>query len=781
MFEWVKNKTNTVGNNLSDAGGWVAGVFVDTPAETAAKNELKNTVFSGRLGFSPVEDFSEDFAKAEIKKQLEELFSRADPKEIPRDFSDELKKGLVEELLKERNAGAISDSAKAYYAELVSDTLSENFEDRWYQSAGKWAKDTALPTAVSGVQWASALFPPTALLSEAAGQGSAGILKIAPGLKDTFIGSGLQSAIDNNNDYRAKRADAADYTVGFGKFAINNPGRAGALAAQGVTNAVVSTVGLVTDAVVYAGYDVVVKTVGGNIVVGAHNIFAEKENRLDALTPGKFFAVSEWANEKTQFTDRIKPNGEKYGTLNENAKYERVLLYGPQAATELFIVVGASAVTAGAAGAAYASLRTGGAWTARTLGTAEQIKKVEAVSDAAKLLRKLEKAENKVADAKQTLEKAGTELAQTDKIIYKVETVVVDGNKLTPASASTAGQSTAQETMTYLKPISMGKKTEDVIKMDQANVAKAQEQLLKAQEKLAAAQEKAFSPKLGIRMKHVETTGATTQDFVQGSARALAKETDKLEALKASGASAEKIAKSEQNIANLTQEVALKAAQAERVGAQVSSSNGVMKLGTEEMTRLENMRATYSLWAHKGARFTDPGVRIRYIFDEKLMGPTHIGHIERSINLGLAGGVMGLGVYVDTKQGEAELQRSAASEAKRAAETNTDEAGFKRAKEEMAKNLATSLDEGVDLSKYMAPITPKSAQQPIQSDFNNSSTQLGADKTSPEPIDQFNSKAQEVPRLKVDLKLLQEMQNAGDHPPSGFSALPNIPMATQKQ
>ena len=242
-----------------------------------------------------------------------------------------------------------------------------------------------------------------------------------------------------------KNREITEYLGGLAEYAWENPGRALELAGQGMINGVTSLGGMAWDVVRNVGWEYTLR----HVAEGSVNIFIKDEkDKISLRTGDSFFAHTEAIHDATQWiADPIEPymyyeedvyelkedgsfkldeKGEKIllhnkgdamldannqPILNENAKYERALLYGPQAVVEVGSMVVASAFTAGAGGALIAAGRgvpllgrlgvTIGSKipllnklkTARALGTAKEMRHLGHVDDAVQALDRLRKTE----------------------------------------------------------------------------------------------------------------------------------------------------------------------------------------------------------------------------------------------------------------------------------------------------------------------------------------------------------------------------------------------------
>jgi len=513
-------------------------------------------------------------------------------------------------------------------------------------SAIEWTVETGVPAVGNGAAWVVAAIPIVG--------------SIPRGIE--AIGFGDPTGIAEKN----RRVEEA--MIGFGKFVVNDPLRAGAVLAQGASNAVTSTVGLVGD---------LVRNGAGLAIDTAHNLawnstlrplinagysIGQKEGDPPAIEGTDFFAVTKafnggggldkamkWTtgmNDITQFIEPIKGEyladtrktitddagntidnpdymkefeiveGEEIPNYvkpveNPNANYERTILYGTQAIVEVPVFLVATAATGGAAGPIFA-LKWGG----KGLQTVNAMKRADLVADAVKLTDKAAEISSKtgktaeaVEDVAHTSKMAGANTEQAvDAVIDTVETSSKASKLTAKADEMARGErlGTATETLTnWMKRKFPG--------VDDARQAMTQsdlmEYLAKNAEKLREAETKLD--------KLMSSGKATEKQILEHTKEIKAAE----EILEKSRISVNKLASSSGN--------SLKEVSAEAARSATKT--------TEDLGMADRLKRGWDVGKYKTAHFVDPS-----------RSP-----IIDTAGVGLS---FGMGVYADQKNAEAKQQ-----------------------------------------------------------------------------------------------------------------------------
>ena len=321
------------------------------------------------------------------------------------------------------------------------------------------AKDTVVEATSSAIEWTVETGAP------AVGNGAAWVVAATPvgylARVAEAIGLGDPTGIAD------KHRQAEKAMIGFGKFVANDPLRAGAVFAQGASNAVTSTVGLVGDlgrnaiglvgSIPGVATEYVLRPIGNAAYsIGQKEGDAPRFDNIDAFAALKYMNggdslndAMKWTtamNDITQFIEPIKGEypadtreyitddagntidnpdymkefeiveGEEVPSYvksveNPNANYERAILYGTQAIVEVPVFLVATAATGGAAGPAFA-LKWGG----KGLQTVNAMKRADLVADAIKLTDKAAKISSKTGKAVETSSKASKLTAKANEI-----------------------------------------------------------------------------------------------------------------------------------------------------------------------------------------------------------------------------------------------------------------------------------------------------------------------------------------------------------------------------
>lgn len=534
-----------MGWSLRNIGNNGSGLFKQNPEEAAAQNFLKEHVFAGVESFSENDKFSQKNAEKALEKYFEEFFQDIPADQIPKNFTQEEKIVFVQLLMGE-NYDSSTDRAKSELLNIVSDVLNDKYEDAWYVSAGKWVKDTAAPAVVSGANSIASIFPPTALLTEAAGAASSGILNLSPSLKDVpVLGKTLEATTNFRDTLRTSRNEVAVGSMKMVELAATEPKIFFGEMGQGITNATTATVGFVWDTARFLTYDVQ-KYAYGNLATIAYNLGADEESKREAVGLGSWLRHSEYMHKHTQFMPPIQSFNED-GSVNKFANQQRTLRYGTQAIGEIGVIVIGAVFTGGTAGVAYASARGTGALTARTVGTLSHVRNMNVITDANRILSKVD----------------------------DIQDVVVTTRKALDAAT------------------------------DAKDITRLQQELVEAQVKLTRATEKAYQPNLGNKMHSIERSGVSTSQYAQQSMIKLENAQDALNRLVQAGASEQMIAAQATKVLKYTKDVELKLMQAERVGAQVSNFSGVLKVAPE-LNTAKNILHTGLNWGYQSARAVNP-------------------------------------------------------------------------------------------------------------------------------------------------------------------------------
>ena len=327
----------------------------------------------------------------------------------------------------------VADKSKAI-EETVNGALTATGEA--LSSAGTWVVETGAPAVGEGLAWTAAAIPATGYAFR--------------GIEAATGWDGLGIAEKN------RQVESA--VAGFAEYAWENPGRATELVAQGFVNGVTSTVGFVGDGarmIVTGAGDIVVGVVYDGIIVTASDAiqslgsepgdesWLNRRESFFSMTKaaneacGGAFGWSEGLNDVTQFVERIKPefladmrefiedeNGDmienpdymkeielaegeevpEWAEIieNENANYERVLLYGGQAVFEVPAFIATAALTGGGSTAVYAA-RFGG----KGIQTAATLRRVDMVADGIHLAQRGASLADKGADASKVTRAVG--------------------------------------------------------------------------------------------------------------------------------------------------------------------------------------------------------------------------------------------------------------------------------------------------------------------------------------------------------------------------------------
>ena len=355
------------------------------------------------------------------------------------------------------------------------------------------AKDSVVNATSSAIEWTVETGVP------AVGNGAAWVVAATP---VGYLARGAEAiGLGDPTGIADKHRQAEEAMIGFGKFVVNDPARAGAVLAQGASNAVTSTVGLVGD---------LVRNGAGLAIDTAHNLawnstlrplinagysIGQKEGDPPAIEGTDFFAVTKafnggggldkamkWTtgmNDITQFIEPIKGEyladtrktitddtgntidnpdymkefeiveGEEIPSYvkpveNPNANYERTILYGTQAIVEVPVFLVATAATGGAAGTIFA-LKWGG----KGLQTVNAMKRADLVADAVKLTDKAAEISSKTGKAAEAVE----DVAHTSKMAgantEQAVDAVIDTVETTAKKTSTTGgaNATAEKTV----------------------------------------------------------------------------------------------------------------------------------------------------------------------------------------------------------------------------------------------------------------------------------------------------------------------------------------------
>lgn len=416
-------------DNVSSAASATVGAVADSVTYVAA--EATNAVTSGINavgGEGTVENW--DWVEESKTNGRENIAAAADATmEVAGEALEVVEEGaewVGGTVLGEQGAEALGWDGAAEKGRVVDDALI---------SAGDWVVDTAAPAVGEGLAWTAAAIPATGYAFR--------------GIEAATGWDGLGIAEKN------RQVESA--VAGFGQYAWENPGRATELVAQGFVNGVTSTVGFVGDGarMIVTGAGDIVKNVGYNyttrhLINGVYALGAE-EGEGPLLERQSFFSLTSAANEAsggafgwstglndvTQFVERIKPefladtrefiedeNGDmienpdymqeielaegeevpEWAEIveNENANYERVLLYGGQAVFEVPAFIATAALTGGTGTAAYVA-RFGG----KGIQTAATLRRVDMVADGIHLAQRGASLADKGADASKVTRAVG--------------------------------------------------------------------------------------------------------------------------------------------------------------------------------------------------------------------------------------------------------------------------------------------------------------------------------------------------------------------------------------
>ncbi len=502
-------------------------------------------------------------------------------------------------------------------------------------SAIEWTVETGAPAVANGAAWVVAATP---------------LGYIARGAEAAGLGDPTGIA--------EKHRQAEEAIIGFGKFVINDPARAGAVLAQGASNAVTSTVGLIGDLgrnAVGLTIDVAHNVAWNSTIrplINAGYSIGQNEDDPPLIEGTDFFAATKilnggggldkamkwttWMNDNTQFVERIKGEyladmrrtitddagnvienpeymreielgeGEEapeYAKIieNPNANYERTILYGTQAIVEIPAFLVATAATGGAAGTIFA-LKWGG----KGLQTANAVRRADLVADAIELTDKAAKISSKSAKAVETTK----DVAHTSKMAGPIaEQTSSKVSKLTTKADEIArgerlGTATENLTNWIKKKFPGGEDARQT--MTQSDLM---EYLAKDAEKLRSAETKLD--------KLISSGQATEKEILRQTKEIKAAQS----ALEDARTSVNRFASSS---GNSLEEVSYEAAKS---AAKT----------TEDLGVVDSMKRGWEIGTHKTARFVDPS-----------RSP-----IIDTVGVGLS---FGMGVYADKKNADAQKQ-----------------------------------------------------------------------------------------------------------------------------
>lgn len=416
-----------------------------------------------------------------------------------------------------------------------------------------WVTDTALPAAAD---WGEA----TAKFTIGAGS-NIRVPYLGVPITPFAMAHDISNAIAPDSAMAKWMREGKEDASNYGSFVAENPGRAGALVAQGLANSVTSIGAIAVDLGRSVVWDYTVKQ-APNLLIAAVNLGHSEDDKIPYFEAGEFLRASKWAEENSkianwQFLDmseearKVWEEPQEYnkdGKLNPNYRYEKGTLYGSQALFDVVTIVPAAVLTGGAAGAAYAGAK-GTAYTARTIGTFSHLRNVQVVEDALKITSKVENAAKNLQEA------------------------AIKVNELKTAGAS------AQK------------------------IAKAEAKAEKAADKLATV-ERTTAKDLDEAIAKVEKRGTTTQEAVQKEARDLEKAQKKLDDAQAAGKSGKTIDRLREKVDIAEQAVLTKAEKAAKVGAEQSASLG--KIDFSSMSTTRNVLETTLDYGRVGNRITNP-------------------------------------------------------------------------------------------------------------------------------------------------------------------------------
>ncbi|MGH1378131.1 MAG: hypothetical protein ACRBB3_04850 [Alphaproteobacteria bacterium] len=532
----------------------------------------------------------------------------------------------------------------------------------------EWA-ETRLDTQLAVIEPATTWIADTA--APAVWNGGAYIVAVSP---VGYVARGAEWAFDTDlpdwagGGLADRNEKAQAWAEDMGTYVKENPGRATALATQGIINAASSTVGFVGD----IGRNVLYEYTTRPLAVGIYNLGMEEDEKANLISDTKFFSWTTGLNDTLQVKhlfdedsllenksletafDRVQPviiDDDGNEIPNPYKTQEMTLMYGPQAVAEALMFWAVGSVTAGVGGAALAALRVS------SVGTkvVQVMKSVDMLADAAKLIDKAAKAANKVAAAEEKLlqlEKAGasmSQIAKAEKALAKAQAKLVKAegiaNTAATAHATEAGKvaTAAEQKLEALKAASAS--AEDI--------AKAEIALQQAQNAEKAAQElikhtTGLSDKAAVAQAE-EAIRQAAQLQAQESAKALTLAETQLAELKAAGASADDIANAQiaveqaTRVAKTSDEVLLtsttRAAQASEQAAMPASAIKIEQID-QSFTTMQRITNGWDAGIYKaGSRALNP------FFDTT----------AKVVELGGAGLAFGLGVSADLKNTAAEV------------------------------------------------------------------------------------------------------------------------------
>ncbi|PCI99268.1 MAG: hypothetical protein COB14_06605 [Alphaproteobacteria bacterium] len=363
-------------------------------------------------------------------------------------------------------------------ARLAALTPEERIEDQkpWYSKTGTWIADTAAPAVwnVGAYVVAVTPIPPLGYLAR-------GVESLTGTDLPDWAGGGLA---DRNRK-------AGEWAGGMGELIVDSPGRASALALQGVINAGSSTVGFVGDIGRAVVYEYTLHPLGAAV----YNLGAAEGEEANLLSDRAFFEWTKGINDTLQVKklfddgsimenksletafDRVQPvildeNGKEIP--NPHMTQEMTLLYGPQAVAEAFAFWAVGTLTAGVGGAALAALR------ATSVGerVVQVIMSVDTLADAALLIDKAAKAATKLSLAEEKLlglNEAGAaikQIQQAERAVQKAKIAFVKAETVAETAAATnatqAGKTltTAEQQLEVLK--TGGGSADDIAKAETA-------------------------------------------------------------------------------------------------------------------------------------------------------------------------------------------------------------------------------------------------------------------------------------------------------------------------
>ncbi|PCJ98599.1 MAG: hypothetical protein COA45_07730 [Zetaproteobacteria bacterium] len=519
------------------------------------------------------------------------------------------------------------------------------------EPATTWIAETGAPAVWNGGAYVMAVSP--------VGLVARGVEELTGTDLPDWAGGGLA---DRNRK-------AEEWTRDMGTYIYENPGRASALATQGITNGVSSTVGFVGDIVRNVGYEYTLRP----LAVGVYNLGMaddEKANLIsdrtlfhwttglnDTLQIKKLFDEDSWMENKSVETafGRIQPviiNEAGEEVPNPYMSQEMTLLYGPQAVAEALAFWAVGAVTAGVGGAALAALRVS------SIGTKviQVMKSIDMLADAAKLIDKVAKAATKVAIAEERLlqlERAGasaSKILKAEKAIKKAQTVLTKAEgiaqKAATSHAADAGKvlTTAEEKLAALK--TAGASAEDVAKAELV-VQQAQAADLAAQELLKHTAD--LSSKASIAQAE-EAIRQTAQLQATETSKTLSAAQKNLTSLEKSGASADDIVNAKtavehaQRAADTSQDLLhISTTRAAQATEQASASSVTIVQVEESFSYMQRINNGWDAGLYKaGGRWLNP------FFDTT----------AKVTELGGAGLAFGMGVHADKANTEAEMKNN---------------------------------------------------------------------------------------------------------------------------